>query len=137
MKFLDEVKPDFDPVATGSPSLPKDALNPLRIQPFGYYAAFIPKPQESTQLWLGNINKYHIYNGELYNFDKTKKLILANGSLNKDADGLWTNGMKGQLPLGLGTSATNQPIMNRTIFTNRKISTAAPYTASDSNTLKK
>ncbi|WP_121774365.1 pilus assembly protein [Acinetobacter bereziniae] len=137
MKFLDEVKPEFDPVATGSPSLPKDALNPLRIQPFGYYAAFIPKPQESTQLWLGNINKYHIYSGELYNFDKTKKLILANGSLNKDADGLWTNGMKGQLPLGLGTTATNQPIVNRTIFTNRKISTAAPYTASDSNTLKK
>ncbi|MDR3028769.1 MAG: pilus assembly protein PilC [Acinetobacter sp.] len=137
MKFLDEVKPDFDPVATGSPSLPKDALNPLRIQPFGYYAAFIPKPQESTQLWLGNINKYHIYNGELYNFDKTKKLILANGSLNKDADGLWTNGMKGQLPLGLGTTAANQPIVNRTIFTNRKISAVAPYSASDSNTLKK
>lgn len=62
---------------------------------------------------------------------------MANGSLNKDADGLWTNGMKGQLPLGLGTTATNQPIVNRTIFTNRKISTAAPYTASDSNTLKK
>ncbi|MFW1799737.1 pilus assembly protein PilC [Acinetobacter nematophilus] len=137
IKFLDEVKPEFDPVATGSPTLPKDALNPLRVQPFGYYASFIPKPQESTQLWLGNINKYHIHNGELYDTSKIKKLILSNGTLNKDANGIWTDGMKGQLPLGLASTPDNQRVVKRTIFTNRKVSTAAPYTVTDSNSLKK
>lgn len=139
VKFLDDVKPEFEPIATGSPTLPQDALNPLRIQPYGYYGSFTPKPQESTQLWVGNMNKYHIFNGELYNASKTIRLIKADGSLNAAAKGLWTDeGMKGQLPLGLSTNAANEKIANRTIYTNREITgTAAPYAASETNTLKK
>lgn len=139
VKFLDDVKPEFDPVATGSPTLPQDALNPLRIQPYGYYASFIPKPQESTQLWVGNMNKYHIFNGELYNASKTIRLIKADGSLDAAAKGLWTDeGMKGQLPLGIGTNAANEQVANRTIYTNREITgTAAPYAASEIGSLKK
>jgi type IV pilus assembly protein PilY1 len=139
VKFLDDVKPEFDPVATGSPTLPQDALNPLRIQPYGYYASFIPKPQESTQLWVGNMNKYHIFNGELYNASKTIRLIKADGSLDAAAKGLWTDeGMKGQLPLGLSTNAANEKIANRTIYTNREITGTAPsYAASEIGSLKK
>lgn len=139
VKFLDDVKPEFEPIATGSPTLPQDALNPLRIQPYGYYGSFTPKPQESTQLWVGNMNKYHIFNGELYNASKTTRLIKADGSLDAAAKGLWTDeGMKGQLPLGLSTNAANEKIANRTIYTNREITgTAAPYAASETNSLKK
>lgn len=139
VKFLDDVKPEFDPIATGSPTLPQDALNPLRIQPYGYYGSFIPKPQESTQLWVGNMNKYHIFNGELYNASKTIRLIKADGSLDAAAKGLWTDeGMKGQLPLGIGTNAANEQVANRTIYTNREITgTAAPYAASEIGSLKK
>lgn len=139
VKFLDDVKPEFEPIATGSPTLPQDALNPLRIQPYGYYGSFTPKPQESTQLWVGNMNKYHIFNGELYNASKTIRLIKADGSLDAAAKGLWTDeGMKGQLPLGLSTNAANEKIANRTIYTNREITgTAAPYAASETNSLKK
>lgn len=138
LNFVDEVKPEFDPVATGSPTLPQDALNPLRIQPYGYYASFIPKPQETTQLWAGNLNKYHIYNGELYNSSKTVRLITDTGALNSAADGLWSGGMKGKLPLGLSTNAENEKNANRTIYTNRQITgTAAPFIASELNSLKK
>lgn len=139
VKFLDDVKPEFDPIATGSPTLPQDALNPLRIQPYGYYGSFTPKPQESTQLWVGNMNKYHIFNGELYNASKTIRLIKADGSLDAAAKGLWTDeGMKGQLPLGIGTNAPNEQVANRTIYTNREITgTAAPYAASEIGSLKK
>ena len=139
VKFLDDVKPEFDPIATGSPTLPQDALNPLRIQPYGYYGSFIPKPQESTQLWVGNMNKYHIFNGELYNASKTIRLIKADGSLDAAAKGLWTDeGMKGQLPLGITTNAANEKIANRTLYTNREITgTAAPYAASEIGSLKK
>ncbi|QSE46187.1 pilus assembly protein PilC [Acinetobacter johnsonii] len=136
--FVGDTKPTFDPVATGSPTLPQDALNPLRIQPYGYYASFLPKPQESTQLWVGNMNKYHIFNGELYNASKTTRLIKADGSLDSTAEGLWINGMKGQLPLGIGTNAANEQVANRTIYTNREITgTAAPYAASEIGSLKK
>ena len=138
VKFLDDVKPEFEPIATGSPTLPQDALNPLRIQPYGYYGSFTPKPQESTQLWVGNMNKYHIFNGELYNASKTIRLIKADGSLNAAAKGLWTDeGMKGQLPLGLATNESGDQFTKRTIYTNREISDTAPYIASASDELKK
>lgn len=128
-----------DQVTTGSPTLPQDALNPLRIQPYGYYASFEPKPQDSTQLWAGNMNKYHIFNGELYNASKTIRLIKADGSLDTTATGIWgADGMKGQLPLGITTYAANEKKANRTLYTNREITgTAAPYAASETNSLKK
>lgn len=133
--FIDDIRPRFGAVATGSPTLPQDALNPLRIQPYGYYASFIPKPQESTQLWVGNLNKYHIYNGQLYDKTKTLRLIKDDGSLDSAANGIWTDGMKGQLPLGL---KANTELANRTIFTNREITgSSAPYTAQETNSLKK
>ena len=138
-QFLGQIEVEIPAVATGSPTLPQDALNPLRIQPYGYYASFLPKPQESTQLWVGNMNKYHIFNGELYNASKTIRLIKADGSLDAAAKGLWTDeGMKGQLPLGIGTNAANEQVANRTIYTNREITgTAAPYAASEIGSLKK
>lgn len=137
LNFVKNVTPTFDPVTTGSPTLPQDALNPLRIQPYGYYGSFTPKPQESTQLWVGNMNKYHIYRGELYNSAKTIALIKNDGSLDSTANGLWTNGMRGQLPLGLGTNADGDQIANRTIYTNRQIADTTPYTATEANSLKK
>ncbi|MCU4327339.1 pilus assembly protein PilC [Acinetobacter johnsonii] len=137
-QFLGQIEVEIPAVATGSPTLPQDALNPLRIQPYGYYASFLPKPQETTQLWVGNMNKYHIFNGELYNNSKTIRLIKADGSLDSTAEGLWTNGIKGQLPLGIGTNAANEQVANRTIYTNREITgTATPYAANETNSLKK
>jgi len=137
-KFLNSISVTIPTMATGSPTLPQDALNPLRIQPYGYYASFVPKPQETTQLWVGNMNKYHVYNGELYDNSKTIRLIKTDGSLDSTAEGLWINGMKGQLPLGIGTNAANEQVANRTIYTNREITgTAAPYAASEIGSLKK
>ncbi|WP_336165301.1 pilus assembly protein PilC [Acinetobacter ursingii] len=136
-QFLGQIEVEIPAVATGSPTLPQDALNPLRIQPYGYYASFVPKPQESSQLWVGNMNKYHIFNGELYNASKTIRLIKADGSLDAAAKGLWTDeGMKGQLPLGITTNPANEKVASRTIYTNRTIDTAPPYAATEANALK-
>lgn len=137
LEFVSNVTPPFDPIATGSPTLPQDALNPLRIQPYGYYASFTPKPQEKFQLWVGNLNKYHIYNGELFNTSKTISLIKSDGSLDSTANGLWAGGMKEKLPLGLRINIENEQFAKRTIYTNRKIiGTAAPFKASEVNSLK-
>lgn len=137
INFVKNVTPTFDPVLTGSPTLPQDALNPLRIQPYAYYASFTPKPQESTQLWAGNMNKYHVLNGQLYAANKSTQLFNTDGSLNQSADGIWTGGVKGQLPLGIQLNTDNIQVASRTIYTNREITGSAPYTASEIDSLKK
>lgn len=122
--FVDDMKPEFDPIATGSPTIPVDALNPIQLQPYGYYSTFTPKPQEMYQLWLGNLNKYHIFKGQLYNNSKDKPLINpTSGILNSDAYGIWgEDGMLGQLPLGTFINpSTNAQSSNRVVFTNRKV----------------
>ena len=130
--FIEDIKPRFKPIATGSPTLPVDALNPIQIQPYGYYASFTPKPQEAYQLWLGNLNKYHIKDGQLYDVTKTIRLIQDSGKLNTSANGIWNGGVLGKLPLGTFTETTSS---NRTVFTNRQINTA--NIAEEATTLKK
>lgn len=135
LKFVDTVKPTFDPIVTGSPTIPVDALNPIQLQPYGYYATFVPKPQDNMQLWLGNLNKYHIYNGELYDNDKLIQLIQENGLINSAASGIWgAAGMLGQLPLGTFTDPDkNTKSANRVVFTNREMSGTS---AIESNSLQ-
>ena len=129
--FLNDIfNTSIPETVAGSPTLPQDALNPLRVLPYGYYASFTPKPQDSTQLWVGNLNKYHLIGGELYNSAKTIKLFNTDGTLNSSATGIWTGGVKGQLSLGIVTG----PTLNRTIYTNRQI---ASGTASESRSLNK
>ena len=83
------------------------------------------------------MNKYPIYRGELYNSVKTIPLIKSDGSLDLAANGLWTDGMKGQLPLGLTTNTANEKVAKRTLYTNRQIAATSPYTVSQANGLKK
>ncbi|EPG41516.1 hypothetical protein [Acinetobacter colistiniresistens] len=124
--FVEDMKPEFDPIPTGSPTLPVDALNPIQIQPYGYYARFTPKPQEPYQLWIGNLNKYHIKDGQLYDTTKTIRLIQDSGQLNNAANGIWNGGVLGKLPLGTFTdTASGTQSSNRTVFTNRQINTAS------------
>lgn len=120
VKFLDDVDPNIEPVTTGSPTIPIDSLNPIQLQPYGYYAEFKPKPSEKTQLWAGNLNKYNVIKGELVD-KNSQRLILSTGALNKDAVGLWTNGVKGQLPLGTLVAANGEQNSKRKVFTNRVI----------------
>ncbi|MCO8107018.1 pilus assembly protein [Acinetobacter indicus] len=120
LDFVDKAGATFQATATGSPTIPVDSLNPVQLQPYGYYAAFEPKPQENTQLWAGNLNKYNLRNGELV--DKNlQRLILSTGALNKDAVGLWANGVKGQLELGTLTAENGNLSSKRKVFTNRII----------------
>lgn len=138
INFVKNVTPPFQPILTGSPTLPQDALNPLRIQPYAYYASFTPKPQDPTQLWVGNMNKYNVLNGQLYADDKSTKLFNTDGSLNQSANGSWTGGVSGKLPLGSQLDTSNIRVANRTIYTNRKITgSAAPYTATEDASLNK
>lgn len=122
VNFVDDMNPNFDPIPTGSPTVPVDALNPIQLQPYGYYASFTPKPHEDYQLWLGNLNKYHIKDGRLYDTTKLIELITSSGELNKTATGIWganaNGGVVGKLPLGTAANGTSS---KRTVYTNRQI----------------
>ncbi|GAA5630481.1 hypothetical protein Acal02_01081 [Acinetobacter calcoaceticus] len=135
--FIEDIRPRFKPIATGSPTLPVDALNPIQIQPYGYYASFTPKPQEPYQLWIGNLNKYHIKDGQLYDNTKTIRLIQNSGKLNNSASGIWNGGVLGKLPLGTFSDAsTETQSSNRTVFTNRQINTVSGI-AEEASSLQK
>lgn len=133
--FVDDMKPEFDPVPTGSPTIPVDALNPIQLQPYGYYTSFTPKPHETYQLWLGNLNKYHIKDGRLYDTTKLIELITSSGELNKTATGIWganaNGGVVGKLPLGTAANGTSS---KRTVYTNRQIN--ASNVAEEANSLQ-
>lgn len=56
--FLGELGTEIPSVTTGSPTIPKDMLNPAVLQDDAYYQQFQPTPDKSYQLWIGNMKKY-------------------------------------------------------------------------------
>jgi Tfp pilus tip-associated adhesin PilY1 len=131
--FVKKAEVKIDPVLTGSPTTPVDSLNPTQIQKNAYYASFTPTVSSSSQLWIGNLNKYQVLNGELYSADGLQRLIAANGSLNKAAAGFWADGTLGQLNIGALIGSDNMVTTNRKIYTNRVMNGA---TASSGSSLQ-
>lgn len=56
--FLGELGKEIPSVTTGSPTIPKDALNPAVLQDDAYYQQFQPTPDKNYSLWVGNLKKY-------------------------------------------------------------------------------
>ena len=136
--FIEQFDNEIPETVTGSPTLPQDALNPLRVQPYGYYASFTPKL--NYQLWAGNINKYNIVNGALVgNGVSNTSIFKVDGSLDTSVLGLWAKnavngfaGLKGALELGIDGSTASDAVVKRNVLTNRKIVSGI---ASEQNTL--
>lgn len=70
--FINSLSTDIPAVTTGSPTIPRDALNPSQLQIYAYYPQFQPTPDKSYQLWAGNLKKYKV--------DSTGKLVDKNGN---------------------------------------------------------
>lgn len=66
--FIDEINKDIPSMSTGSSTVPMDALNPEIIQPYAYFPQFEPKikPEDTQQLWFGNVKKYYVINNGVY-----------------------------------------------------------------------
>ena len=58
--FISNLSKDIPSVTTGSPTIPRDALNPAELQDEAYYQTFQPTPNTSYQLWLGNLKKFAV-----------------------------------------------------------------------------
>ena len=56
--FLGDLGSEIPSVTTGSPTIPKDALNPAVLQNDAYYQQFQPTPDKDYSLWAGNLKRY-------------------------------------------------------------------------------
>lgn len=56
--FLGDLGKEIPSVTTGSPTIPKDALNPAVLQDDAYYQQFQPTPEKDYSLWMGNLKQY-------------------------------------------------------------------------------
>lgn len=153
-EFINSLSTEIPAVTTGSPTIPRDILNPSVLQKVAYYPQFQPTPDQKYQLWAGNLKKYDVKAGVLK--DKNNKLILnTNGSLSKTNVDLWAytanpalgegdektigskafeymGGVKSQLTLR--TTANTE---NRKLLTNRIVEgTGSSATFVNSSTLR-
>lgn len=58
--FIGTLSTEIPSVTTGSPTIPKDALNPAILQDDAYYQQFQPTPDKTYGLWAGNLKKYTV-----------------------------------------------------------------------------
>lgn len=130
--FITETTVPIEGSTIGSSTIPVDALNTNRLQPFAYFPMFKPLIATQDQLWVGNLKKYNVINGTLY--DVTNKLVYKNATdFNTGLKDYWFNSSAvhpdevisygGNLSQLLGTQmpkidGSNNLVLQRKVFIN-------------------
>ena len=92
--FINSLATDIPSVATGSPVIPKDLLNPISLQSDIYYQQLTPTPDKGSQLWVGNMKKYKL-NASGQIVDRVNgQLLDATGRLKDNLD-FWSPAVSG------------------------------------------
>lgn len=154
--FLGDLNKGIPAVTTGSPTIPKDSLNPSVLQKHAYYPQFQPTPDKAYQLWAGNLRKYDVVNGILKDksglniVDSTGKLLdnydlwspavsndtgIAAGDVNTQGSKLFAQkgGVWSQLKLRDTTNVENRKLLTNRVQTSGSGTTT---TFGDSSTLR-
>lgn len=79
--FLGDLGKAIPSVTTGSPTIPRDALNPVMLQDDAYYQQFQPTPEKNYGLWVGNLKKYTVGVGGKLQGRSNKNLQDSRGRL--------------------------------------------------------
>ncbi|MEQ1450444.1 pilus assembly protein [Acinetobacter lwoffii] len=88
--FITETTVPIEGSTIGSSTIPVDALNTNQLQPFAYFPMFKPLIATQDQLWVGNLKKYNVISGTLY--DVTNKLVYKNATdFNTGLKDYWFN----------------------------------------------
>ena len=131
-QFVSDVSVPIEGSTIGSSTIPIDALNTNQLQPFAYFPMFKPMIGTQDQLWVGNLKKYNVINGSLY--DITNKAVFKNSTdFNTSLKDYWLNSSVthpdevisygGNLSQLLGTmlpklDSSNNLVLQRNIFIN-------------------
>ncbi|MFV5404442.1 pilus assembly protein PilY [Acinetobacter sp. 228] len=79
--FINNLSQGIPSVTTGSPTVPRDALNPAELQDVAYYQTFQPTPNTNYQLWLGNLKKFKVDGNGILKGQGGSRVFNNNGSL--------------------------------------------------------
>lgn len=131
-QFVSDVSVPIEGTTIGSSTIPVDALNTNELQPFSYFPMFKPMIGAQDQLWVGNLKKYNVINGSLY--DITNKAVFKNSTdFNTSVRDYWLNSSVthpdevvsygGNLSQLLGTmlpklDSSNNLVLQRNVFIN-------------------
>ena len=108
----------LDPLPTGAPSIPVDALNPSGFQPFAYLRMLEPNPASSNLIWRGNLKKYNVFNGALTDGATASGTKVFNnvGEFTTTTKDIWNNSSYtdgGVIELGGAYSRVPMPAIGR------------------------
>lgn len=106
--FINSLSTEIPAVTTGSPTIPKDALNPALLQDDAYYQQFQPTPDKSYQLWTGNLKKYLVDSNGVLKGKDGNKIVDTNGKLVDNYDYWATDIIQAQKDADENTLGSNK-----------------------------
>ncbi|WP_180175632.1 pilus assembly protein [Acinetobacter sp. YH12025] len=65
-QFVSDVSVPVEGSTMGTSTIPVDALNSTQLQPYSYFPMFKPLIGTKAQLWVGNLKKFKVSNGSIY-----------------------------------------------------------------------
>lgn len=65
-QFVSDVSVPIEGSTMGTSTIPVDALNSTQLQPYSYFPMFKPLIGTKAQLWAGNLKKFKVSNGSIY-----------------------------------------------------------------------
>ena len=122
-KFIQDLNKDIPSMSTGSSTIPIDSLNPAALQAYSYFPQFEPmvKPEDSQQVWFGNLKKYYVLNNGVYaSKTASDSSVVVKQSKLQDLADIWAkagvtypegtaifkkDGALSQLPVGVNTTS--------------------------------
>ncbi len=89
--FIDDLNTTLPTKPSGTIIVPDDPYSTKGREPFAYLPMIESKPAGKIMVWPGNIKKYQIENGTLYGKDDEHLFGGDDGSLNPEAQDLWSD----------------------------------------------
>lgn len=108
--FISNLSKDIPSVTTGSPTIPRDALNPAELQNNAYYQTFQPTPNTNYQLWLGNLKKYLVGDNGILKGKNSATVFETDGRIKEptyDANGNITSAVYDYWAKSVNTAVEN------------------------------
>lgn len=65
-QFIADTEVPIEGSTMGTSTIPVDALNSTKLQPYSYFPMFKPLIGTKAQLWVGNLKKFKVSNGSIY-----------------------------------------------------------------------
>lgn len=120
LSFVSEVEVPIEGTTIGSSTIPVDALNTSQLQPYAYFPMFKPLIGSKNQLWAGNLKKFNVLDGSLY--DTKKKAVFKNKQdINDELEDYWYNSNAIQADKQLSFGGSLSQLLGKKMPTSTKV----------------